>query len=265
MVTIDSPKVMGILNVTPDSFYDGGKHLNNVLKHAEKMLEEGAWMLDIGGASTRPGSTQPTQDQERKRVLPALEEISKRFPQAYLSVDTYRAKVAQEAVAAGACMVNDVSAGKLDPELHKTVAQLGVPYVLMHMQGTPDTMQEYPSYKNVTQEVIYELSKTLDQLRLLGIADVLIDPGFGFGKTKEHNYTLLRDLKLFRVFDAPLLAGLSRKRMINEVLGTTPETALNGTTAVNMLALTNGAHLLRVHDVKEAVESIKIHQAYIQS
>lgn len=262
LVTLDSPVVMGILNVTPDSFYDGGKHLHNVLNHAERMLKEGAWMLDIGGASTRPGSKQPTEDEELRRVLPAVEQLTMQFPEAYLSVDTYRSAVAKEAVEAGACLVNDVSAGSLDPALHQTVANLGVPYVLMHMQGTPQTMQQSPTYQNVTQEVIQTLSQVLERLRLLGIVDVIIDPGFGFGKTKEHNYTLLRELNFFKVFDAPILAGMSRKRMINEVLETTPETALNGTTAVNMLALHNGAHILRVHDVKEAVECIKIFKAY---
>jgi len=255
---------MGILNVTPDSFYDGGKHTENYLGQVSNMVQEGAFCIDVGGASSKPGVSAPTTEEELERVIPVIQQIRSQFPDVYVSVDTYRAKVAKEAVAAGADMVNDISAGNLDEALFETIAELHVPYILMHMQGTPERMQANPQYKHVTQDVIYQLSEKMNTLRALGIADVIIDPGFGFGKTVEHNFQLLKELKFFQLFNVPILVGLSRKSMINKVIGSTPETALNGTTALNTIALLNGAKLLRVHDVKEAVESIQLVEQYQQ-
>ena len=264
LVTLDSPKVMGILNVTPDSFYDGGKHEQHYLDQINRMVKEGAFCIDVGGASSKPGAIAPTEEEELQRVIPVIEQIRGQFPDTYISIDTYRAKVAREAVASGADIVNDISAGSLDDKLFETVAELHVPYILMHMQGNPETMQQNPKYENVTQDIIYQLSEKINVLRSLGIADVIIDPGFGFGKTVEHNFQLLKELKFFQLFNAPILVGLSRKSMINKVIGSSPKTALNGTTSLNTIALLNGAKLLRVHDVKEAVECIQLVEQYRQ-
>jgi len=264
IVELNTPKVMGILNVTPNSFYDGGKHLDQFLMQTEKMINEGAFIIDVGGASTKPGAETPSLQEELERVIPVIEQIRKTFPETYISVDTYRAEVAKQAVAAGADIVNDVSAGRIDPDLLQIVADLKVPYILMHMQGDPATMQDNPTYDNVTQDVIFELSEVLGRLRRMGVADVIIDPGFGFGKSVEHNFQLLRELKYFQLFNVPILAGLSRKSMINKVLGTSPQNALNGTSALNTIALMNGAKLLRVHDVKEAMQCIQLVEQYQQ-
>ena len=263
LVPIRFPLVMGILNATPDSFHaDSRVDVDGALRQAEAMLEAGAGLLDIGGASSRPGADEVPADEERRRVLPVVEAVHARFPEAWLSVDTWRAPVAKAAVEAGAGLVNDIGAGLLDPGMLPTVARLGVPYVAMHMQGTPATMQQDPRYVDVVTEVVHFLSGRLRAAHDAGIADVLLDPGFGFGKTTAHNYALLRALPRLKLLGAPLLVGLSRKRMINEVLGTDPSEALNGTTVLNTLALEHGADVLRLHDVREAVEAVKLVAAF---
>ncbi|MBL7963291.1 MAG: dihydropteroate synthase [Flavobacteriales bacterium] len=257
------PLVMGILNATPDSFHAASRvEVDAALRLAERMLEEGATILDIGGASTRPGAQEVPLNEELGRVLPVLEAVHQRFPEALLSIDTYRAAVAQAAVEAGAGLVNDIGAGLLDEAMPSTVARLGVPYIAMHMQGTPRTMQQAPHYTDVAAEVTLFLSQRLHAAHETGIADVVLDPGFGFGKTTDHNYALLRALPHLKALGTPVLVGLSRKRMINEVLGTMPEAALNGTTALNTIALLNGADILRVHDVREAVQCLKLVERY---
>ncbi len=259
LVEVRFPLVMGILNATPDSFHQESRvELDAALLRAEGMLEQGAGILDIGGMSTRPGSEAISESEELARVLPMINAISKRFPEALLSIDTYRSIVAKEAVEAGAHMVNDIGAGLLDPEMLATVAALGVPYIAMHMQGTPRTMQKAPEYKDVAAEVTLFLSQRLHAAHAAGIADVILDPGFGFGKNTEHNFALLRGMDRIIALGAPVMAGFSRKRMINEVLGTTPAEALNGTTVLNTIALMAGASILRVHDVREAVEAVKL-------
>jgi dihydropteroate synthase len=255
--------VMGILNATPDSFHAASRvNVDEALRTAERMLSEGAAILDIGGMSTRPGSQEVDLDEELRRVVPVIEAVHQRFPEAWLSVDTYRANVAKAAVDAGAGMVNDVGAGLLDAAMIPTVAALGVPYIAMHMQGTPRTMQKAPEYTDVVAEVTHFLGERLRACHAAGIADVIVDPGFGFGKTTVQNYSLLRELERMTVPGAPVLVGVSRKRMINEVLGTTPTEALNGTTVLNTLALLRGAAVLRVHDVREAVEVVKLVGAF---
>ncbi len=258
-VPLRSPLVMGILNATPDSFHVASRvNVDAALRLAEGMLVDGAGILDIGGASSRPGSVEVSEAEEMQRVLPVIEAVHQRFPDALLSIDTYRAKVAREAVGVGAGLVNDISAGLFDPSMISTVATLHVPYVLMHMQGTPATMQQAPHYSDVAIEVTRFLSDRSNACRAAGIADVVVDPGFGFGKTTAHNYTLLRELPRIVALGMPVLVGLSRKRMITELLGIRSGDALNGTTVLNTLALVNGACILRVHDVKEAVECARI-------
>jgi len=254
---------MGIINATPDSFFKDSRAngVDDALHLAERMLAQGADILDIGGQSSRPGSGAGDAREERRRVIPVIEAIHREFPDAWLSVDTWRSSVAQEAVSFGARMVNDISAGLLDPDMLTTVADLHVPYVAMHMQGTPASMQLAPHYEDVSAEVTRFLSGRLRAAHDAGIADVIIDPGFGFGKTTEHNYTLLRDLPRLGALGAPVLIGVSRKRMINEVLGITPADATNGTTVLNTIALMKGASILRVHDVKEAMECVKLWSA----
>ena len=257
------PMVMGIINATPDSFHAASRaDVDRALLLAERMLEEGASILDIGGQSSRPGSGSGSAEEESARVLPVVTAVHQRFPEALISVDTWRSSVARDAVECGASLVNDIGAGLLDEAMLTTVASLGVPYIAMHMQGTPATMQQAPHYTDVAAEVTHFLSQRLNAAHQAGIADVILDPGFGFGKTTAHNYTLLRELGRLTSLGVPVLAGLSRKRMINAVLGTTPEEALNGTTSLNTIALLNGASLLRVHDVKEAVQTVKLVQAY---
>ena len=261
LVSLDRPVVMGILNLTPDSFYDGGRHntVDAALRRAEQMLHEGATFLDLGGMSSRPGAALVPEREELERVLPVVQALAKRFPRALLSIDTVRGGVARAAVEAGAHLINDISAGSLDKTLLPTVAELRVPYVLMHLQGgTPDRMQTAPTYKNVTLEVVDFFLDRIGVLRAMGFTDLILDPGFGFGKTVDHNYQLLRELHAFQVLDLPVLAGLSRKSMIYRPLGITPDAALNGTTALHMVALQQGAHILRVHDVAAAVETIRL-------
>lgn len=262
LIDLSTPRVMGILNITPDSFYEGSrlKNADEALKKTEQMLNEGADFLDVGGMSTRPGSEILSETDELNRVIPIIEIILKNFPETLISVDTWRSKVALEAVGAGAAIVNDISAGSLDPELFQTVAKLDVPYILMHMQGTPQTMQQNPVYKDVVLEVNQFLSEKIFELRKLGVSDIILDPGFGFGKTIDHNYSLLKNLNLIGFGEFPILAGLSRKSMIKKLLDVDEKNALNGTTAVNMIALQNGANILRVHDVKEAKQCVQIWQ-----
>ena len=254
LLPLEKPIVMGIINTTPDSFYAGSRKqgTDEVLKQAEQMLKDGATILDIGGQSTRPGSEKVGAEDELKRVLEPIAALKLQFPEAYISIDTYYSRVAREAVMAGACIINDISAGSLDEAMITTVASLDVPYVLMHMKGTPQTMQTSPEYTNVTAEVLDFFIKKRDELLKAGITDIIIDPGFGFGKTIVHNFELLRNLPAFRLLQLPLMLGISRKATIYKTLGITADESLNGTTALNMIGLMQGAHILRVHDVKEA-------------
>jgi dihydropteroate synthase len=264
LLVIDQPIVMGIINATPDSFYTGSRAgtVDEILLKAEQMINEGAAILDVGGQSTRPGSHLIGADEELQRVIPAIDAIHRRFPETIISVDTFYAKVAKAAVDAGASIINDVSAGTIDPELLPLVAGLNLPYVLMHMQGNPQTMQQQPSYKNVTTEVFDHLTFRTAALQKAGIHDIIADIGFGFGKTAAHNFQLLHDLSYFRQLGKPLLVGLSRKGTVYKTLGIGPEESLNGTTVLHTIALLNGANILRVHDVKEAVQAIQLIAAY---
>lgn len=267
LLDISKPSIMGILNVTPDSFYSQSRtqSVEEVLDRANKMITEGATFLDIGGYSTRPDAQDIPVQEELDRVLPVIETIHKHYPACFLSIDTFRAKVAQQAVQAGACMVNDISGGNIDPTIFETVADLGVPYVLMHSRGTPATMTQLADYKNLTLDIIDELQVKVHQLRLLGVKDIIIDPGLGFAKTREQNFQLLNQLEALQIFGVPLLAGVSRKSMIWKTLAIKPEDALNGTTVLNTIALMKGANILRVHDVKEAMECIQLSAPFIQS
>ena len=258
---LTQPIVMGILNVTPDSFYDGGKFIeeSGILKRVEEMIQQGAAIIDIGGASSRPNSAIISVEDELLRTIKHIELIIKHFPGIIISIDTWRARVAKEAIEAGASIVNDISGGDMDEEMFKTVATLQSPYILMHMQGTPQTMQVNPVYENVVTEVIGSLKVKMEKLRSLGVHDIIVDPGFGFGKTNGHNFRLLKNLNLFKILKAPVMVGVSRKSMINKTLNIKPNEALNGTTALNMAALMNGANILRVHDVKEAMETIQLY------
>ncbi len=264
LLVIEKPVVMGILNITPDSFYSGSRvqQLDDILSKAEQMISEGAVILDIGGQTTKPGSDRLTAEEELQRVLPAIQLIKEKFPETFLSIDTYHSTVAREAVAAGADIVNDISAGEMDKQMIATVAALHVPYIAMHMKGTPATMQQNPIYDDVTKEVVDYFIHKMDECKQAGITDIIIDPGFGFGKTIQHNFQMLKKLEAFQIFHVPVLAGLSRKSTIWKTLNITAEEALNGTTVLNTIALTKGAAILRVHDVKEAVEAIELHQAY---
>lgn len=260
LVDLEQPRIMGILNITPDSFYDGGrKHsLSQRLTHAEQMLKEGADFIDVGAYSSRPGATDITEETELARLMPVVEAILREFPSAILSVDTFRSRIAREAVTAGAAMVNDISAGNLDPGMIPSVAELQVPYIMMHMKGTPQNMKEQTDYQNLLQDILYYFSQKILAARNAGINDLIIDPGFGFSKTIRQNFELLSHLELFGILELPLLCGLSRKSMIYKTLGTGPEEALNGTSVLNTLSLTKGANILRVHDVREAVECVKL-------
>lgn len=267
LINFSTPQVMGIINVTPDSFFDGGKYNteSGIIERANMHLDAGASILDVGAVSTRPKAEMIAEPEELERLIPALKLLRSAFPEVVISVDTFRSSIAKAAVEAGADIINDISGGTMDNEMFSTIAQLQVPYVLMHIQGTPETMQDNPHYEDVTKEVISDLMLKVDQLKKLGVHDIIIDPGFGFGKTVEHNFSLLRNLNQFAVLSHPILVGLSRKSMINRVLGSNPENALNGTTALNMIALERGASILRVHDAKEAVECIKLNTAISNS
>ena len=257
---LSTPKVMGILNITPDSFYSNSrtKSIDKVLKKTEQFLNEGASFVDIGGYSSRPGATNISEDEELGRLIPVIEALHKNLPEALISIDTFRAKVAEETIMAGAHMINDIAAGELDENMFETVARLQVPYIFMHMLGTPQTMQQNPGYKNVLFDIMDYLAKKISILKGLKVHDLIIDPGFGFGKTTDHNYELLSQLQEFQIFNLPVLAGFSRKGMVYKVLGNTAAEALNGTTVLNTIALQKGAKILRVHDVKEAVECVKL-------
>lgn len=260
LVDVNIPVVMAILNITPDSFY-GNSRINTVhkaLKATESFINEGATFIDLGAYSSRPGAAEVSVDEELHRLIPVVESISKTFPQALISVDTFRAKVAKQAVLAGAHLINDISAGNLDEAMFQTVAKLQVPYVMMHMKGTPQSMQQNPTYHDIVIEVSDYFSKKISELTKLGVKDIMIDPGFGFAKTLDHNYELLQQLDALNLFNLPIMVGFSRKSMITKALNIDAENALNGTTVLNTAALLKGASILRVHDVKEAIECIKL-------
>ncbi len=262
LIDLSIPKVMGILNITPDSFYDGGRYntVDTALVHAEKLLAEGADILDIGAYSSRPGAADITPSDEIARILPIIQAIVKRFPDSILSVDTFRAEVARAAVEAGACIINDISGGTLDEQLFATIAELQVPYILMHMRGTPNTMQRLTDYEDVVKEISLFFGQKIALLHEMGVRDIILDPGFGFAKTLAQNYELLRRLDELHVFGLPILGAVSRKSMIYKKLGIEPGEALNGTTVLNTVLLTKGVQLLRVHDVKAAKEAIALLQ-----
>ncbi|MCX2720565.1 dihydropteroate synthase [Lentiprolixibacter aurantiacus] len=262
LISLEPPLVMGILNITPDSFYDGGRYQQpkQVLNQTEKMLREGAAFIDVGAYSSRPGADQVPEEEELSRILPIVELLLKEFPEILLSIDTFRSSVARECIAAGAAMINDISAGNMDPNMMETMGRLKVPYIMMHMRGTPQTMKNLTDYENLLESVMYYFSEKIALAREAGIVDLILDPGFGFAKTLEQNYELLRNLSLLKQLDYPLLVGVSRKSMIYKLLGLSPEQALNGTTALHMYSLSRGASILRAHDVKEAVECVRLHQ-----
>lgn len=260
LIDLSTPKVMGILNITPDSFFDGGKYKDEkaILLQTEKMLQDGATFIDVGAYSSRPGAKHISEDEELQRITPVVELLLKNFPEIIISIDTFRSKIAKETIDSGACIVNDISGGTMDNAMFKTVANLQVPYILMHMQGAPQDMQENPSYKNVTTDIISFFAAQIFKLQELKLNDIIIDVGFGFGKTVAHNFEILKNLELFNSLEAPVLAGISRKSMLYKPLNISAKEALNATTSANTIALLNGANILRVHDVKEAVEAIKI-------
>jgi dihydropteroate synthase len=264
LIKLDTPKVMGILNLTPDSFYSGSRlsEAHFAVSRAESMLQEGADILDIGAQSTRPGAQLLSVEEEWGRLEKPLKEIVRDFPEAIVSVDTFYADIARRAVDFGAHIINDVSGGSMDTLMFETIAALRVPYILMHMRGTPDTMKTFTIYENVVQEVAFEISEKRSKLKQLGVADVIIDPGFGFAKTIAHNFQLLHGLDYLNfLFEEPIMAGLSRKSMIYKTLEISPEEALEGTVALNAIALQKGASFLRVHDVKPAVQAVRLHEA----
>lgn len=264
LITTEMPLVMGIINATPDSFYKGdlSKGSAGILELAKKMVADGADILDIGGLSTKPGSSAISAEEEKKRVIPVIELIHHHFPETIISVDTYQSGVAAAAVKAGASMVNDISGGNLDTEMINVVSELNVPYVCMHMKGRPETMQQCAQYEDLVKEILDYFIAKIEKCKKAGIKDVIIDPGFGFAKNIEQNFILLKNLSLFRMLDRPVLAGLSRKSTVYKTLGINPEEALNGTTVLNTLALNNGANILRVHDVKEAKEVVLLMGSY---
>ncbi len=257
---VENPLVMGILNITPDSFYTGNRLIteNNWLATAEKMIAEGADILDIGGQSTRPGSERISPEEELNRIIPVIKKLRQQFPDIILSVDTYQSLVAKEAVEAGATTVNDISGGEMDPDMLKVVGGLSVPYICMHMQGQPENMQKSPYYENLVSELLDFFLRKKIQCKDAGIYDLILDPGFGFGKTMAHNFELLQNLAVFKMTGLPIMVGLSRKSTVYKTLDITPEEALNGTTVLNTFALIKGADILRVHDVKEAKEAITL-------
>jgi len=261
----DKPLVMGILNLTPDSFYDGGLYTTKDawIAQTDKMIQEGASIIDIGAISTRPGAAEISEDEELSRLIPALETLTHRYPSIVFSVDTYRSKVVKYSAEAGAGMINDISAGKFDKDLFDSVAATGLPYILMHMQGTPSTMQINPAYENITREVLSFFVQKIATLLKAGIEQIILDPGFGFGKSIEHNYQLLKQLRVFMETGFPVLVGLSRKSMVYKLLGITAEESLPATTALHLQSILNGADILRVHDVREAVQTIKLAETYM--
>ncbi len=260
LIDLSTPKVMGVLNVTPDSFYDGGKYKDEIalLHQVERMLQDGATFIDVGAYSSKPNAAEVSLTEELKRILPIVTLILKKFPDTLLSIDTFRSAVAKECVASGAALVNDISAGLLDANMLPTVAALKVPYIMMHMKGTPQTMQSLCNYNDLVKDILFYFSERITAARNSGIIDVIIDPGFGFAKTLEQNFELLKTLELFKITEKPILVGLSRKSMIYKTLNISAQDALNGTTVLNTVSLQKGASILRVHDVKAAVESITL-------
>ncbi len=260
LIHLDTPKVMGILNVTPDSFFDGGKYSSDkeILLQVEKMLQQGATFIDIGAYSSKPNAFNISTETELKRITPIVKKLSNEFSEIIISIDTFRSKVVKECLDLGACMINDISGGNLDKEMFKTVAKYQVPYVLMHMQGTPKNMQNNPKYTNVINDIFAFFSEKISELKELQVNDIILDVGFGFGKTIQHNYQIINNLDFFKQFDLPLLTGTSRKSMLYKLLNSTPDKMLNATSVSNTIALLNGSSILRVHDVKEAMECIKI-------
>lgn len=262
LISLDHPKIMGILNITPDSFYDGGKYKDesSILNQVEKMLNDGATFIDVGAYSTRPGALEVNEAIELKRILPIVSLILQRFPKTILSIDTFRSKVAKECIGNGAAIINDISAGLQDEKMLPTVAKLNVPYIMMHMRGTPQNMQQHTDYDDILKEVLSFFSERLVAAKSLGIKDIIVDPGFGFAKNLEQNYELLKQMEIMNFVEHPILAGISRKSMIYKTLKTTADQALNGTTALHMVCLQKGANILRVHDVKEALECVKLYE-----
>ncbi len=254
-----TPLIMGILNVTPDSFFDGGKYTEELhwLEHTKQMTDAGADIIDVGAYSTRPGAKDISETEELQRLIKVIQSLRKHFPTLLISADTFRANVAKQAVDAGANIINDISGGTMDSKMFETIAKLDVAYILMHIQGTPQTMQENPIYDNVVKEVHTFFAEKIKQLKDLGVKKVILDPGFGFGKNVEHNFLLLKNLEQFQAYNFPILAGISRKSMINKLLNISSKESLNGTNILNIIALQNGAKILRVHDVKEAMEVVK--------
>lgn len=264
LLQINNPLVMGIINITPDSFYSGSRFTNepDILRQVEKMINEEADIIDIGAQSTRPGAQQLSADEELKRLMPVIELLHKKFPGLIISVDTFNSLVAKESVVAGASMINDISGGNFDLDMLHVIGKLKVPYVCMHIKGTPQTMQKNPAYENVIKEIFDFFIERIDACKKAGINDVIIDPGFGFGKNKDHNFELLKNLPVFKMLERPVLAGISRKSTIYKTLGVTTDEALNGSTVLHTIALMNGANILRVHDVKEAKEAVKLFVEY---
>ena len=260
LVDLSSAKIMGILNITPDSFFDGGKYNvpSHIISQVEKMLNEGATFIDVGAYSSRPGAKHISEEEELNRILPVIQLLTKEFSDILISADTFRSKIAEHCIDNGASLVNDISAGSMDSNMFITIAKLQVPYIIMHMQGTPQNMQSNPTYDDIVNEVLFYFSKKIVELRDLGVNDIITDVGFGFGKTLEHNYHLLKNLSLFKNLEVPILAGVSRKSMLFKPLNISPKEALNATTSANTIALLKGANILRVHDVKEAMQAIKV-------
>lgn len=260
LIDLSTPKVMGILNLTPDSFYDGGKYKNDseILSQVYMMLKNEATFIDVGAYSSRPNAEHISEDEELKRLLPIITLIIKEFPEILISIDTFRSLIAKQGIEAGAALINDISAGHLDKNMFETVAKLQVPYIMMHMKGTPQTMQQQTNYENLIKDILFYFSERIAKAKALGIIDVIVDPGFGFAKTQEQNFELLNKLELFEILDKPILAGISRKSMIYKTLNNSAKEALNGTSILNTIALQKKASILRVHDVKEAVECIKL-------
>ena len=260
LIDLSSPKVMGVLNLTPDSFYDGNKFDNEkkILNQVEKMLNDGATFIDIGAYSSRPGATHISEDEEKSRIIGTVNLLISKFPDAILSIDTFRSSIADECLHAGASIINDITASEYDSEILKIAHKHNAPYVMMHMRGMPQDMMKQNKYDNLIKDILYYFSKKIEAARIVKVNDIIIDPGFGFSKNIDQNYNLLKNLGLLKSIDLPILVGLSRKSMIYKLLKTTPELALNGTTSLNTIALLNGAKILRVHDVKEAIECVKI-------
>ncbi|HSD08302.1 dihydropteroate synthase [Flavobacterium sp.] len=265
LIDLSTPKVMGILNITPNSFFDGGKYKNEkeLLERVDKMLGEGATFIDVGAYSSKPNAEFVSEEEEISRIMPVVNLLQKYFPDILLSIDTFRAEVAKVCIENGAAIINDISAGKLDDKMLQTIAKYQIPYIMMHMKGTPQTMQTLAQYDDMVKEMLFYFSERIAAARAIGINDLIVDPGFGFAKTLEQNYELMQKMELFQILELPLLIGISRKSMIYKALDVNAEMALNGTTILNTIALTKGAKILRVHDVKEAVECVKLYNKMI--